>query len=302
MSQLLEKLKQSEAKNNDQPTATRLQRAVSAIHPVRQGKLSMSRLWPLLIGLVPAAMIISYKYTQQNSHEQPLTAGSLGVVSTNEQQLLQAPTKTVMPEALATDDVIFLEYPTLITEPLPIGDSLYTAEPAYQAFEFTNTEPDASQHDEPKVVPAVQPSPKPVTPKVVDNKDPYQLDNLDLSGFSPELAAQLKSAIIATGEPASTQIDSPVQQETKKIQPTLESHVIPIGLLPRMIQDKLPKMDFEQHIYSSKPANRWVKVNGKELHEGDDIAPGVTLARIEARDVILRFDGYEISMPALSEW
>lgn len=81
-----------------------------------------------------------------------------------------------------------------------------------------------------------------------------------------------------------------------------KSNVIPIGLLPNTVQRLLPKMNFNQHIYSSTPTKRWVKVNGHERHQGDIIAPGVKLVKIESRDVILTFDGYEISMPALSEW
>ncbi|WP_305455595.1 general secretion pathway protein GspB [Photobacterium leiognathi] len=314
MSQLLDSLKQSDTKNSDQKDAKTPQGTAKVVHPMRSvkaHKASTSWLLPLVIAVLPATSIVAYKYYQQSqvSHEQQaqLPAASkpalAPAISAHEQQVLTAPTakkKAVI--ASSEQDVLFLDFPSLVTEPLPVGDSLYSAEPAYQDYKVS--EPVASYADN---EPSYEP---PEVSKSVDKKtdnyqDPYKLENLDLSGLSPELAAQLKSAIVATdGENyQDNELDRSVDEEAAKpVVAEPKSKVIPIGLLPTTVQNKLPKMNFEQHIYSSKPANRWVKVNGQELHEGDDIAPGVKLARIEARDVILKYDGYEISMPALSEW
>lgn len=313
MSQLLDSLKQSDTKNSDQMDAKVSQGAAKVVHPMRSvkaHKTSTSWLLPLVIALLPAASIVAYKYYHQSQslHEQQaaLASGEVHaapVISTQEQQMLKAPAAKKKAVVTSSDqDVLFLDFPSLVTEPLPVGDSLYSAEPAYQEYKVTEPVQSYSANEPSYEQPDVsQPTPK----KAEHYQDPYKLDNLDLSGLSPELAAQLKSAIVATdGENyQDNELDRSVDEEAAKpVAAKPKSKVIPIGLLPTSVQNQLPKMNFEQHIYSSKPANRWVKVNGKELHEGDEIAPGVKLARIEARDVILKYDGYEISMPALSEW
>ncbi|KJG37465.1 hypothetical protein UA32_13275 [Photobacterium angustum] len=316
MSQLLDSLKQSDNKNTDQSEREAGQGTVKVVHPMRSvkaQKMSTSWAWPLVIALLPAASIVGYKVYQQTKYEQvqktefsaPLKQALQSQPSTYDKRVLQAPAEGRQATVLSPNkDVVFLDYPQLVTEPLPVGDSLYSASPAYQDYEVsTPTKPYSADASTDSYATATKPA-----AKQSGDQDPYQLDNLDLSGLSPKLAAQLKSAIVATdGESyqdneldrSGDEVDDqPVVKAPKQSQ----SKVIPIGLLPASIQNQLPKMNFEQHIYSSTPAKRWVKVNDKELHEGDSIAPGVKLARIESRDVVLKFDGYEISMPALSEW
>ena len=316
MSQLLDSLKQSDNKNTDQSEREAGQGTVKVVHPMRSvkaQKMSTSWAWPLVIALLPAASIVGYKVYQQTKYEQvqktefsaPLKQALQSQPSTYDKRVLQAPAEGRQATVLSPNkDVVFLDYPQLVTEPLPVGDSLYSAAPAYQDYEVsTPTKPYSADASTDSYATVTKPA-----AKQSGDQDPYQLDNLDLSGLSPKLAAQLKSAIVATdGESyqdneldrSGDEVDD---QSVVKAPKQSQSKVIPIGLLPASIQNQLPKMNFEQHIYSSTPAKRWVKVNGKELHEGDSIAPGVKLARIESRDVVLKFDGYEISMPALSEW
>ncbi|EAR53927.1 hypothetical protein SKA34_18017 [Photobacterium sp. SKA34] len=318
MSQLLDSLKQSDNKNTDQSEREATQGAVKVVHPMRSvkaQKMSTSWAWPLVIALLPAASIVGYKFYQQTKYEQVQTTEfsaplkqalqSQPSTSTYNKQVLQAPAKSGQATVLMLNkDVVFLDYPQLVTEPLPVGDSLYSAVPAYQDYEVSTPTQSYSANAPADSYATVT---KPVA-KQSEEQDPYQLDNLDLSALSPKLAAQLKSAIVATdGESyqdneLDRSVDEADAQPVMKASKKTQTKVIPIGLLPSSIQNQLPKMNFEQHIYSSTPAKRWVKVNGKELHEGDSIAPGVKLARIESRDVVLKFDGYEISMPALSEW
>ncbi|MBY3788920.1 general secretion pathway protein GspB [Photobacterium carnosum] len=318
MSQLLTALKQSDENN-----VTQLSRGntngetMKIVHPMRTVKAQQSRIkWvmPIIIALLPAASIVAYKVYQQHSvittaalnHQPELKAVALAV-STH--SVSQSPNKQALhlTQATADTDVIFMAYPDLVTEPLPISDSLYSASPAYSLNDDSESQyADLSPtYDDV----AVQSSVKHVTKAAAISYDPYKLDSLDLSDLSPDIAAKLKSAIVATdGEQyQDSEVDrSNADRNAIKPHSTVtkahKSNVIPIGLLPNTVQRLLPKMNFNQHIYSSTPTKRWVKVNGHERHQGDIIAPGVKLVKIESRDVILTFDGYEISMPALSEW
>jgi len=62
--------------------------------------------------------------------------------------------------------------------------------------------------------------------------------------------------------------------------------------LPLAIQQELPSMSISVHAYSSKPAERLVGINGRLLHEGDSVAPGLTLEQITPAGMILSYKGY----------
>lgn len=81
-----------------------------------------------------------------------------------------------------------------------------------------------------------------------------------------------------------------------------DSNVPSVSQMPSWVLSSLPKMSFNTHIYATEPADRWVKVNGKELGEGDWIDGQLRVERIEPQHVILNFQGHEFSMRALSEW
>ncbi|MCD9527363.1 general secretion pathway protein GspB [Photobacterium carnosum] len=318
MSQLLTALKQSDENN-----VTQLSRGntngetMKIVHPMRTVKAQQSRIkWvmPIIIALLPAASIVAYKVYQQHSvittaalnHQPELKAVALAV-STH--SVSQPPNKQALhlTQATADTDVIFMAYPDLVTEPLPISDSLYSASPAYSLNDDSESQYADLGPTYDDV--AVQSPVKHVTKAAAISYDPYKLDSLDLSDLSPDIAAKLKSAIVATdgeqyqdSEVDRSNADRNAIKPHSTVTKTPKSNVIPLGLLPNTVQRLLPKMNFNQHIYSSTPTKRWVKVNGHERHQGDIIAPGVKLVKIESRDVILTFDGYEISMPALSEW
>lgn len=321
MSQLLTALKQSDANNATQSSRGNSNgEQMKIVHPMRTVKAQQPRskwIVPILIALLPATSIVVYKLYQQHSmmaitslNDQPVSVTA--TLSAPMNTVLQAPKKPVLAQAAADSDVIFMAYPELVTEPLPISDSLYSASPADQLHTETNTSSNGRDdqysnleptYDDVAAINAV----KHVSKASPASHDPYKLDNLDLSDLSPELAAKLKSAIVATDGEQYQDSDVDRSAAERDIVPVTaavaaKKQVFPIGLLPVAVQRKLPKMNFNQHIYSSTPAKRWVKVNGYERHQGDMIAAGVKLVKIESRDVILAFDGYQFSMPALSEW
>jgi general secretion pathway protein B len=67
-------------------------------------------------------------------------------------------------------------------------------------------------------------------------------------------------------------------------------------------QTQIPSMAFSAHMYSSERPERWVRVNGRRLIEGDFIAENLQLVNIEPQKVILSFKNEVFSMNALSDW
>lgn len=75
-----------------------------------------------------------------------------------------------------------------------------------------------------------------------------------------------------------------------------------ISMLDLTLQRQLPRLKFEAHVYATQPAQRWVKVNGKSLQEGQWITADVRLREITPHYVMLEFGQTLFSMRALSEW
>ncbi|BDX06954.1 general secretion pathway protein GspB [Planctobacterium marinum] len=75
-----------------------------------------------------------------------------------------------------------------------------------------------------------------------------------------------------------------------------------VDQLPARVMTRLPGMSFSAHMYASNPRDRWVKLNGIEMGEGEWLDDKLFIERIEPQHVILVFEGHQFSMRALSEW
>jgi general secretion pathway protein B len=52
-----------------------------------------------------------------------------------------------------------------------------------------------------------------------------------------------------------------------------------------------PKVAISGGVYSPSPAQRMLIVNGQVFNEGSEVAPGVTIDKIESRTAVLKFRG-----------
>lgn len=79
------------------------------------------------------------------------------------------------------------------------------------------------------------------------------------------------------------------------------SRVQPVELLPDGLQNMLPAIKYQAHIYSSTADKRWIKLNGRELYEGESIG-ALKVLEITPDQSVIDFDGYEFSLKALQDW
>ncbi|KAA1160267.1 general secretion pathway protein GspB [Pseudoalteromonas fuliginea] len=115
----------------------------------------------------------------------------------------------------------------------------------------------------------------------------------------PELDAvptTLKNAFAQAIQDVEKNQDYEVTQASKT-----SSRVEPVELLPDGLQSMLPSIKYQAHIYSSSADKRWIKLNGRELHEGESIG-ALTVREITPEQSVLDFDGYEFSLKALQDW
>ncbi|MBE4619557.1 AAA family ATPase [Vibrio navarrensis] len=121
------------------------------------------------------------------------------------------------------------------------------------------------------------------------NADKVQdlLDNLDLSGFSPELAMKVESALASP---------SPEPSQSK------QGEVHSLEMEAARWRGRLPALNLQSHIYSNDSQRRWLKINGAEYRQGDWIEQQVKLVEILPQSIVVEFDGEKIAIPALYEW
>jgi general secretion pathway protein B len=112
--------------------------------------------------------------------------------------------------------------------------------------------------------------------------------------ISADLLERFKEAINEVEDSATT--SAPVKIESSN------EDVPRVDQLPAWAMTRLPSMAFSAHMYASVDSERWVRVNGTRMVEGDKIDGVVEIVRIEPQHVILNFSGQSFSMAALTDW
>ncbi|MEP1553493.1 MAG: general secretion pathway protein GspB [Paraglaciecola sp.] len=116
---------------------------------------------------------------------------------------------------------------------------------------------------------------------------------LEEQPISADLLAKFREAVSEVGE------DAP-NPEVQNAQ--LDNGVSRIDQLPVWVLTELPNMSFSAHMYASDDAERWVRVNGTRMVEGDMIESAVEIISISPQQVILSYKGHKFIMDALTDW
>jgi len=72
--------------------------------------------------------------------------------------------------------------------------------------------------------------------------------------------------------------------------------VYTVAELPDDIRRQLPNVAVGGSMYSSKPADRILIINGQVLHEGDKVAPDLVLQQIRLKTALMNFKGYRYTI------
>ncbi len=76
---------------------------------------------------------------------------------------------------------------------------------------------------------------------------------------------------------------------------------ISFAALPASARARFPTLDFSTHLYASDAQLRAVVMNGQRLQEGERYGE-LELEEITETGVVLRFEGYLVSVPVLDDW
>lgn len=130
----------------------------------------------------------------------------------------------------------------------------------------------------------------PNEPPIVDN---YKVEAVE--GVSDDLLAVFQAAIDETQDKP---INTTVEIES---QPTIKHDIQPLTQMPAWVQNGVPNLQVEQHIFASD-GQGWINVNGRDRYEGDMITSDLQLSEILPQQIILIYRGEKFSLPALTNW
>ena len=78
----------------------------------------------------------------------------------------------------------------------------------------------------------------------------------------------------------------------KPIDAAQERAPVTFAELPLAVQQEMPKVTVQFHLYSGNPKDRLAGINDRMLREGDTIAPGLVLEQITSDGMVLTFKGH----------
>lgn len=121
------------------------------------------------------------------------------------------------------------------------------------------------------------------------------------SNISPELLKRFQDAVESLDARQADNNDNDLSGNSD-YQNEILRDITPVHELSARTLTRLPSMAFSTHMYASDPQDRWVRVNGRRVTEGQEIDRGLVLIGIEPQHVILDFEGKEFRMDALTDW
>ncbi|MDP4488247.1 general secretion pathway protein GspB [Pseudoalteromonas piscicida] len=114
----------------------------------------------------------------------------------------------------------------------------------------------------------------------------------ELAGVSEELKKAFAEAVKETAP----------HEEPEVLVTTKDSaSATPIALLPAQLQNSIPSLRYQAHIYATDSHERWIKINNRPLYEGDSLG-ALTVVEITPEQTRFDFDGIEFSLEAMEDW
>ena len=106
-------------------------------------------------------------------------------------------------------------------------------------------------------------------------------------GADTRRAAPAQAVATGPAAPAAAAKPAPAAED---LPPTLRE-------LPDNIQREVPTVAIGGYIYSKNPEDRLLLVDKTLRHEGEEVAPGLTLEKLLPKAAVMRYKGYRYRVP-----
>ncbi len=145
----------------------------------------------------------------------------------------------------------------------------------------------------------LQPEPKVVSVTAQQQPASSQLDQPGVVGSEPEVevSAELRQRFASAMAASELGQRQPAVASRSNGAPAQD-----ISELAAALQRQIPSLRFEAHVYATQSQQRWIKVNGKSLQEGQWVTADIRLKEITPQFVLLEMGSELFSMAALADY
>lgn len=77
----------------------------------------------------------------------------------------------------------------------------------------------------------------------------------------------------------------------------VEEHIQSLQELPEPIQRAIPQIALGGYMYSKNPSDRLLLIDKVLRKEGEEVAPGLLLEKLQPKQAVFRFRGYRYKIP-----
>ncbi len=142
--------------------------------------------------------------------------------------------------------------------------------------------------------PAAPVAPTPLPAPVADL--PQSVANLARAAAPDQAAAQQPAATASAPAPAAPAAPAAATARPATVT-TSDEPVVNLRDLPEPIQRSIPPVTVGGYIYSKNPADRLLLVDKVLRHEGEEVAPGLLLEKLQPKEAVFNFKGYRYRVP-----
>jgi general secretion pathway protein B len=109
---------------------------------------------------------------------------------------------------------------------------------------------------------------------------------------APDRAAGERAAPNVAERTPSPVAEVPVRTVAAPAPQPVEEYVRTLQELPEAIRREVPRVSLGGYIYSPNPADRLLLVDKMLRREGDEVAPGLVLEKLQPRHAVMNYRGH----------
>ncbi|BFM12624.1 hypothetical protein R50072_27770 [Simiduia litorea] len=277
MSFILNALQKSDAERREQQQTPDLLSVKTPIAPEDSGK-RIPRRWQLLSAfLLISVLVMGYQLFVQPA-QQALQSAGQSPDATAEKSLTssaspnQQASETAKPRA---NEILAITKPSPATDS-PVNNAKLTTNPATAPVETLEATRAANQ--------------------TLTSRD-QRMANTQVIDLYQQPSATAPEAQSLTEQ------QQDLAARARQVKRDMAEPLVPaVHNLPSGIQNRLPKMVYSAHIYSSDADSGFAIINDRRRYRGDQIAPGLLVVSVISTGVVLTFEGYTFRLDAMKNW
>lgn len=148
----------------------------------------------------------------------------------------------------------------------------------------------------PQIIPVPVPAPVP-TPVSVPQAAPLPAPVVAVVAPPAVVATVAKAKPAPLPKPVAASPPAPAPVTARAPEAAVDEAVLNLRDLPEPIQRQIPPVVLGGYMYSKNPADRLILIDKVLRHEGEEVAPGLTLEKLQAKSAVFSYKGYRYRLP-----